>query len=151
MVQINIDNTVIISIISILSSIGGGLVVFFGKFGEGWINSYFEKIERKAKHKRNVAREVHKLCIEASTGNYRIPPRNREHVNSVLVDVESVDNRISLVMDSFISLWRELVDQLKKDRQYDGQAEYEYVKELLNKVEAKRKILVAWENKLRAG
>ncbi len=101
------------------------------------------------KLKLQVARHVLGICNEASTGNFRKASRNTEHVNSVLTNLDGVDEKMEVVMNSFVSLWGRLVEHSGKAEQ--GEPGRKHYVEMLNEVEQKRKILVAWANKIRAG
>lgn len=93
--------------IAIGGAIGGSILTILTKFADGWIQGYFNEKERKAKHKRNVAREVHSICNEALTTRFQYKPRNMEHINHVVSDVEGVDKEMGMVINKFIVAWHE--------------------------------------------
>jgi hypothetical protein len=133
--------------IALLYIIGtGGIVTLLWK---GFLKEFFDERKRIAKHKLNVARHVLKVCNEASTGNFKRPPRDIEHIHSVLTDVEGFNSDMEKTMTSFISLWQHVV-HLSENRLKRAVNEKDFTKTLRD-VEKKRKILVGWANKIRAG
>lgn len=130
--------------IGVFGFIGGIAVIFL----TGFSKEFFDERNRRAKHKLNVAIEVHKICNEASSGNFKIAPRKSEHVNSVLTDLDGVDNEIGKIMNSFVSKWRIIVDRYNQTNQDDTAAAIHLV-DMLNEIELKRKLLVDWANKIR--
>lgn len=129
----------------IIGAIGG----IISLFASGFLKEFFDERKRKAKHKRDVARQVLKICNEASTGNFKCAPRDIEHINSVLTDVEGVDKKMVLTMTSLISLWGRIIEHSEKSNQSNA-SEGHYV-EMLRDVEEKRKVIITWANKIRAG
>lgn len=119
-----------------LGAVAGIIGTIATKFADGYLKFFFEEKRRKAKHIQNIAREVLIIINEAKTYNYNEYPRDREHINSVLMDVESVDKETGIVMNKFVELWITLrIHFYNKDR--------------LIKIEKKRKILKAWALKNR--
>lgn len=134
----------------------GTLVVGFisGQLLPGFAKEWFAERERRRKHKLNVAIEVHKICNEIKTGNYRTLPRDWEHVNSVLTDVEGVDEKMGVVMAEFLELCQDVFEDYLAERGDLPERGVSTAKEKFQnyqKVENKRKILVKWSNKLRTG
>lgn len=127
----------------------GAILGIVGTFVTGFAKEFFDERARRFKHKLNVARHVLEICNEASTGNFRKTSRNTEHVNSVLTNLDGVDEKMGVVMNSFVSLWGRLVDYSEDTRQ--GESGIRHYAEMLNDVEQKRKTLVTWANKIRAG
>lgn len=131
----------------LVGAVGGIGTMYFS----GYVREYFDERARKAKHKRNVAREVHQLVNEANTGNFRIPARSQEHVNSVLTDLDGVDRHMGKTLNRFVALWGLLVPELQKDKAKERKEEYDYLMGMLHEVEEKRKILAEWANRIRVG
>jgi hypothetical protein len=129
----------------------GGILGALGTIGTGFVKEFFDERARRAKHKRNVAREVHALCIEASTGNFRTPARDHEHVNSTMTDLDGVDRKMGVALNRFVTLWGLIIYETQKDKRNASKEDYAYFKGLLDEVQEKRKILVGWANKMRAG
>ncbi len=124
----------------VIGAIGGMVTIFV----TGFFKEFFDERARITQHKRNVARHVLKICIEASTNNFKIAPREMEDIYSVLTDLEGIDKKMSVEMEKFVSSWGLIIEHSKSH----GAA---FLKENLDRVEKKRKILVAWANKIRAG
>jgi len=118
-------------------------------FGSGFIKEFFDERTRTAKHKRNVAREVHKIINEASSGNYRKAPRDIEYANGVLTDLDGVDEKMGICMNSFVNLWNRIIGASKQTEQ--SERGEKYLINMLNEIEINRKELSTWANKLRAG
>ncbi len=127
----------------------GAVLGVVGAFGTGYVKEFFDERARIAKHKRDVARLVLKICNEASTGNFKRPPRDIESINSVLTDVEGVDKEIELIMNNFVNLWGRIVEQSQKSNM--DKDETRHLVKMLNDVEKDRKKLTSWSNQLRAG
>lgn len=119
-------------------------------FGSGFVREFFEERNRVATHKRNVARHVLKICIEASTNNFRCYPYEKiESIHSVLVDLEGINNQIEKELTQFVGLWRTISElYLKSWLNMEGK---EHLSESLKSIERKRKILILWANSLRVG
>ena len=114
-----------------LGVVGGIIGTITTKFAHEYLKIFFDEKRRKAKHIQNVAREVLIITNEANTYNYTEYPRSREHINSVLIDVESVDKEMGIVMNEFVELWIALRVQFRN-------------KDMLNEIKEKREILKAW-------
>jgi hypothetical protein len=113
----------------------------------GYFKEHFAERERRLKHKINVANQVLKICNEASTGNFKHVPRDTEHVNSVLTDLEGIDQNMETVMNNFVNLWRKITeDSANSARSEDSKRD---LIEMNHNMEKDRKILVAWANKIR--
>jgi len=127
-----------------VGAIGGVLTLF----ASGFLKEIFDERARQAEHKRNIARHVLKICIEASTNSFIVKPREMEDIYSALTDLEGIDKEMALNMDQFVSSWQfisriQKLDSLRGDKKL--------FKEHFDRVEKKRKILVAWANKIRVG
>jgi hypothetical protein len=127
----------------------GAVFGFIGSFAAGFKTEIFNERARKARHKLDVAIQVHKICNEASTGNFRTAPRDMEHVNSVLTDLDGVDKKMGKTMNSFINSWQLLVEFYQEGGSHHE--EREFFNDLLKDAEENRKTLVGWANKIRAG
>lgn len=117
--------------------------------GSGFIKEFFDERARRAKHKINVARKVHDICNEASTGNFRHAPRNGEHVNSILTDLDGVDEKMGVHMSSFVNLWGMIIEASNQVGQ--GESGGRHFVQMLQEVEEKRKVLEDWSNKIKTG
>lgn len=134
---------------TLLPYIIGAFFGVVGSFITGFSKEFFDERLRKAKHKRDVARQVLKICNEASTGNFRSAPRDVEYVNSVLTDLEGVDKNKSVEMEEFISSWQIFARERLRTPLNSG--DVKFAKEELGRADGKRKILVVWANKIRTG
>lgn len=118
-------------------------------FASGFLKEFFDERARIATHKRNVARHVLKICIEASTNNFRVVSREMEDIYSALTDLEGIDKKMNGEMEKFVSSWGTFArERSKKNLSPD---DVKFAKSELDRVEEKRKILVTWANKIRAG
>lgn len=124
----------------------GGIV---GAFASGFLKEFFDERARRSRHKRDVARQVLIICNEASTENFRRAARNIEYVNSVMTDLDGVNEKMGAHMNSFINLWGRILDASQKKNQQE--VEQKYFIEMLSEIEDKRKLLIAWANKIRVG
>lgn len=129
----------------IIGAIGG----IVSLLASGFLKEYFDERTRIAKHKRNVTRQVLKICNEASTGNFRRSPRDIEHINSILTDLEGIDKKMEIIMNGFVNLWERIIEHSKKTGQEETGRKY--YAEMLNDIEEKRKKLTFWANKIRVG
>jgi len=138
-----------LSLSSLIIGVLGYLLGIFTKFVDGYIKSYFVEKERRDKHKREVARQVLKLCNEASTNSFRKAPRDMEHINSVLTDLEGIDKDMSVEMEKFSTSWQLIPRERSRGDLSSDDARF--LKSNIDRAERKRKILISWANKIRAG
>lgn len=127
----------------------GAIFGVIGLFASGFLKEFFDERARIATHKRNVARHVLKVCIEASTHNFLTAPRNMEDVYSLLTDLEGIDKGIETKMSDFINLWGRIIE-IKNKEKYSEEDNKNYV-EMMGQIEKDRKALVAWANAIRTG
>lgn len=118
-----------------------------GQFLPGFSKEFFDERARRKRHKIEVAIQVHKICNEASTGNYKLTPRSQEHVNSILTDLAGISEEMENEMLTFINLWRLIRDFNTEANSVEGK---KYYMELNMKIEPKRKKLTSWANKIRS-
>ncbi len=133
---------------SSLSYVVGAILGVVGLFASGFLKEFFGERARKAKHKRNVARHVLKICIEASTNNFLLPPREMEDIYSAITDLEGIDKKMGAAMEKFISSWYFIKEHQRSNSNHD---DAKFLKENLDRVERERKVLVTWANKIRTG
>lgn len=129
----------------VVGAIGGVI----GLFTSGFLKEFFDERARVAKHKRNVARHVLGICIEASTNNFLRAPRDMEDIYGVLTDLEGIDKDMEIVMNNFVNLWGRMIDVRNKEN--PTKEDNKHFAEMLKEIEEKRKILTAWANKVRVG
>lgn len=128
----------------------GGLFGFLGAFSSGLIGEIFGERARQNRHKINVAREVHKLCIEASVSSFCDKPRDIEHVYSVLTDLDGIDEEKGEVLNKLVSLWQLIAFAQQRTKRVTKELRQDQ-DERMKEIEEKRKILVNWANKIRVG
>lgn len=128
-------------IIAVGSAVGGIILTILTKFADGWIQEIYKERERKAKHKINIAREVHAVCNEALTYRYQHRPRDMEHINHVISDVEGVDKEMGKLFEKFISDWVEGAINGNGVEGIENPSE--------TRADEKREILEEWANKFR--
>lgn len=127
----------------------GVAATLFITAGTGFIKEFFDERARKRKHELEVARHVLGICNEASTGNFREPPREMEHINSTLTDLEGINEEMSVKMTEFVSSWRTFSrERSNGDLSPDN---VKFAKGELDRAEKNRKILITWANKIRVG
>lgn len=129
-----------------VTGIGGIIIGVIGVFITGFSKEFFAERERKTRYKIDVARAVHKICIEARSHGYIVSPRNYEHVTSVITDLESIDKKMSDVMQDFVTNWEFLVN----DRS-NGQKTDKTNFKILQEAGGEERKLSNWSNKIRAG
>jgi len=125
----------------------GFIVGIATMFASGYTKEYFEERASKAKHKRDVARQVLIICNEASSGSFRKAAREMEHVNSVMTDLEGIDKEMEEAMVKMVSSWGTVAREKTKGNlsPYD----VKFIKDQLDRAEENRKILIGWANKIR--
>lgn len=117
------------------------------KFADSYIKEFFDNRKRKAEHKRTIAEEVLKICNEASTNSFRIPPREMEHVNKILTEVELIDKQMETKMNEFVSSWNSFAS--RRNAGHISPEEVKFQKEQLDRAEERRKTLIQITNKMR--
>lgn len=115
---------------------GGVVATLIAEVNTGFVKEIFEERARKRTHKINVANKVLKICNEASVGNYCIPPRDVEHVFSVMTDLGGIDVDMGRLMVEVVSYWI-ILSKTKHQIRIE--------------VDEKRIKLVTWANMIRAG
>lgn len=126
-----------------------GATFICGLLFRGLTKEFFDERARIAKHRRDVARLVLKICIEASTNHFRKLPRDMEHIHSVLTDLKGVDRSKSKFMEELITSWCFFAQERTKEG-LNGD-EVRFASEQRNRAEEKREILERWANRIRAG
>lgn len=132
---------------SLVIGVMGFILGVLTKFADGYIKEHFDSRKRKAEYKRTIAEEVLKICNEASTNSFRIPPRDMEHINKILTEVELIDKQMETAMNEFISSWnffasRRSVGNISPE-------DVKFAKEQLDRAEERRKTLIKKANKMR--
>lgn len=123
----------------------GGVI---GTFFKGFTKEFFDERSRIAKHNRNVARHILKLCNEASSSNYHIKPRDMEDVHAAMNDLEGVNKSMNKHLISFVAQWQLIV--IDYQARNTGINVERTIIETQNDIEHHYKILVDWANGLRA-
>jgi hypothetical protein len=126
-----------------------GAVGFYFNFAGGFSKEFFAERARKKRHKINVANEVHRLVNEASTGNFTVVPRDAEHTNAVMTDLDGVDEEMGKVITVFVARWYQIANMDTQGLQRIESTKH--LMELRKEVEEKRVILIEWSTKVRAG
>lgn len=135
---------------AVLVFIGGLASGFFGAFITGLVGEIFGERARQNRHKIDVAREVHKLCTEASTYHFQHLPRDMERIFSVVTDVDGINKDMGKVLNRFVTLWQLLAKRRPATREYSHDENSNY-QEMSDEIEKKRKILVKWSSGIRRG
>ena len=128
----------------------GGIGGVGGVFLTGFAKEFFGKRDRKEKHKINVAREVHKVCVEADTSFYHKYARDPEHVTSVIDDVKSVDKDMGVKFEQFVTMWNGIALYIDENKN-NTTAFIERRDKMVRKIREFREEIVTWEGKIRAG
>lgn len=113
------------------------------------ISNWFKEQDRVKNHKLQVAKHVHGICIEASTNNYKIKPRDSEHVFSVLVNIEGFSKDREIMMTKFVNLWGRIADSYASKS--NSNEEIRNRAGMLKEIQAYQKELISWSNKIRYG
>jgi hypothetical protein len=139
-------------VVSLLNQLPGILIGVVSTlvllFGTGFIKEFFDERARIKKHLLSVAQDLLQICNQASTYNYKLFPRDRENVNSVLTNVEGIDNELGKVFNNFVNIWY-LIANLSQTRM--GKNETQDYREMLKKIDSQRSVLTTWANKFRNG
>jgi len=123
----------------------------------GWVTAVllglnkiiFSEMKRVARHRLNVAIEVHKIVNEASSSGYKILPRGPEHVNITITDLDGVDSEMGVIFNSFVNLWNRIGEQFG-DKNKGVEQTKNYI-EMTNQEDVYRVKLTNWTNKIRSG
>lgn len=115
----------------------------------GFSKEIFDERARKAKHKINVAREVHNIVVEARAGKYKIPPRDLEHIHSVIIDLGGIDETQEEMLAVFANYWS---DYAKGKMVYmDGVYPLAPLSDVKGELRARASSLIWWEREIRVG
>jgi hypothetical protein len=127
----------------------GAVFGVIGTFAAGFSQEFFAERARKARHKLDVAIQVHKICNEAITGSFENAPQDMKHINFALTDLEGVDQKMSVKMTEMVSSWRTFAREFANGA-YDPD-EIKVLQGEFDRAEENRKTLVAWATKIRTG
>ena len=134
---------------ALLPYIVGAILGIITLVASGFLKEFFDERSRIATHKREVARHVLKICIEASTGNYQQEPSDMKSIYSTLTDLEGIDKDMEKNLNNFVNLWN-IIRNIKNNKPPTHDQE-KYYFETNKEIEDKREILVAWANGIRTG
>jgi hypothetical protein len=129
----------------------GATLGVLGTFVTGFVKEFFDERRRISKHKLEVARQVLRICNEASTCNFKSPPRDIEHINSVLTDIEGIDSAQEKILTSFVSRWQIININAQTGNNGLNKLKTEDFVTMINDNEESRKELVSWANTIRVG
>lgn len=130
----------------VIGAIGGILTLF----ASGFFKSFFDESARQATHKREVARHILKICIEASTNSFISKPRDMEDIYSALTDLEGLDKQIMKHMENFVTSWQ-FISVKNNNTRLKNADDKKFFQEHYSGIEKERKILVKWANEIRVG
>lgn len=116
----------------------------------GFSKEFFGKRDRKERYRINVAREVHKICVEADTSFYHKYARDREHVTSVIDDVKSVDKEMGVKFEQFVIMWNGIALYIDENKS-NTTTFIEKRDKMVRKIREFREEIVTWEGKIRSG
>ncbi len=135
------------SISSLVIGVMGFILGILTKFADGYIKEHFDKRKKKTEHKQNIAEEVLKICNEASSNSFRIPPRDMEHINKILTEVELIDKQMETIMNEFISSWNLFATNRSAGNMSPD--DVRFAKGQLDRAEDRRKTLIKKASKMR--
>lgn len=132
---------------SLIIGVMGFILGVLTRYADGYIKEHFDSRKRKAEHQRMISEEVLKICNEASTNSFRIPPRDTEHINKILTEVELIDEQMETAMNEFISSWNSFSSRRSTGNM--APEDVKFTKEQLDRAEERRKILIKKASKMR--
>lgn len=136
-------------LIAIAGALGGIVATILWKVVDRVLNDGFEERKRALRHEIEMARKVFDICNEASTNNFKNLPQDMKHVNSILSNLEGIDENMCKNMEEFISSWGTFArERTRKGLLPD---DVRFLKEQLDRAEERRKILINWANKIKVG
>ncbi|MFA5828411.1 MAG: hypothetical protein WC841_03605 [Candidatus Shapirobacteria bacterium] len=84
------------------------------KFGEGWINEFFENRKHKRAVKIQAAKDVNSFCIEGMHKGFRIRATSEQHIKFRATQIEAIDIEVGTKLRRFIDAWCQHRNFLKK-------------------------------------
>ncbi len=127
----------------------GGLVGFIGSIWYGFVDRLYKEHDRKKTHKLNVAKHVLDICEEGSVRNFEVAPQNIQKVHRYMTDLDGVDQSMGKVLNDLVGGW--LIYSFNQKQQGRELEELEMRIATGRELEANRKTLIAWANKIRNG
>lgn len=100
-------------ITGILGAIGGVTLTLLTKFGEGWINLFFENIKQKKAKKIEAAKDINSFCIEGMHKGFNIKAGSEQHIKLRATEIEAIDVAVGAKLRQFIDSWSRCRDLLK--------------------------------------
>lgn len=99
----------------VLGTIGGILLTLITKFGEGWINEFFEKRKQKQAIKAQAAKDINSFCIEGMHKSFRIKAGSEQHIKFRATEIEAIDFEVGTKLRQFIDAWSQRRNFLKRN------------------------------------
>jgi len=103
-------------ITAILGAIGGVIIALITKFGEGWINEYFEKRKQKRSIRTQAAKDINSFCIEGMHKSFRIRADSERNIKIRATEIEAIDVGVGVKLRRFIYMWSQCRNFLKGNR-----------------------------------
>jgi len=100
---------------AILGALGGIIITLASKFGEGWINEYFENRKRKQELKRLAAKDINTYCVEGMHKNFRWKAKSEQDIKLRATEIEGIDTEVGLKLRQFIDAWSQCRNYFKKN------------------------------------
>jgi len=92
-------------ITGILGAIGGIVLTLITKFGEGWINLFFENIKQKKVKKKEAAKDINSFCIEGMHKGFRTRAGSEQHIKFRATEIEAIDYDVGFKLRQFLDSW----------------------------------------------
>jgi hypothetical protein len=127
----------------------GGLVGYIGSIWYGFVDRLYKDHDRKKAHKLNVARHVLDVCEEGSLRNFEVAPKDIKKVRRTITDVEGFDKEMGKVLKDLVGGW--LIYSFKITHTGREFEDLEMRISTGRELEANRKKLQEWANKIRNG
>jgi len=99
----------------IIGAFGGILLTLITKFGEGWINEFFEKRRQKRAIKVQAAKDINSFCIEGMHKSFRIKAGSEQHIKFRATEIEAIDFEVGTKLKQFIDAWSQCRNFLKRN------------------------------------
>ena len=94
--------------------IGGIFIALITKFGDGWVNEFFDKRKTKRETKMNAAKDINLFCVEGMHKSFRIRAGSEQHIKLRATEIEAIDPDVGFKLRQFLDNWSQCRVILKK-------------------------------------
>lgn len=100
---------------AILGGIGGIILTLSAKFGEGWINEFFEKRKQRRLTRIKAAEDINSFCVEGMHKGFRIKAGSIQHIRFRAAEIEAINFEVGTKLRQFIDSWSQCRGLLKRN------------------------------------